>query len=76
MTIEEWKVTFGKRLQTAIKNSGMERKDVAAKANISEASLSQYINGHQVPTTTAAINLSIVLNADPDFLFDFSEVVK
>ena len=76
MTSKQWKQTFANRLSRAIESSGMEKKEIAEAANVSLASISQYVNGGQVPTATAVINLANVLNVDPSYLVDFGDVVE
>lgn len=60
-----------KRLAKALKDAGMRQRDLAQKANITESSVSHYINGRYTPSKEVAEAMANVLNVSPAWLMGF-----
>lgn len=63
------------RLKEALRNTDMTARDLAAKANISEASVSRYLSGKLSPKLDSIQALAKALNVDPVWLLGYDPVV-
>ncbi len=54
-----------KRLQEAIKQSGMTQTEIAKKAGIIQQSVAQYVSGRAMPSLDTFANLCAILDVDP-----------
>ncbi len=54
-----------KRLQEAIKQSGMTQTEIAKKTGIIQQSVAQYVSGRAMPALDTFANLCAVLDVDP-----------
>ena len=70
ITEQEWLDHFVDVVKAAMKRHGYTNKTLAKEALISESALSQYLNGHHLPTPRAVINLSYALQLSVDDLMD------
>lgn len=59
---------MGVRISALLKNKRMTQKELAAKANITEAAVSHYIKGDRVPRSSVLDKLAKVLETTPDYL--------
>lgn len=60
---------FQSRLETAISRSGLTAKEIANRAGLTEANMSQYRNGYSKPRGDARISsLAHVLHVSPAWL--------
>lgn len=57
-----------KRLQEAIKESGMTQSEIARRLHISQATVAQYLSGRSMPALDTFANLCAVLDADPAYI--------
>ncbi len=54
-----------KRLQEAIKQSGMTQTEIAKRTGIIQQSVAQYVSGRAMPALDTFANLCAVLDVDP-----------
>lgn len=76
MTEKEWRAEFVKRVVSKMVDTGLNQKELARLANISEATISRYLKGTRTPTISAVINISRVLNMSILELTWFGEIIK
>lgn len=68
---------FGENLKVELKDARETLEELSEDTGISIASLSRYINGHQMPSLKEFINIMCALDLEPEDLVDFSRrVVK
>ena len=53
------------KLIEAIKQSGLSQKEIGKKINVSQQTISCYLNGLKLPSLDTFANLCVVLNIDP-----------
>ena len=63
-------IAFGKKLKMALNLSGMTQRELADKANMTEAAVSRYISGTRQPNFDQLKKLCRVLNVSADWLLD------
>lgn len=76
MTEREWRAEFIKRVISKMIDSGLNQKELARLANMSEATISRYLKGTRTPSISAVINISKVLNMSILELTWFGEMIK
>ena len=76
MTREEWKHIFGNNLDSILQERGMSQRHLAIDSGVSQAMISDYINGRQIPGTPAVINMAYALDMDVGDLIDFDERIE
>lgn len=76
MTEREWRAEFVKRVTSKMIDVGLNQKELARLANISEATISRYLKGSRTPSISAVINISKVLNMSILELTWFGEIIK
>ena len=59
------------RIQEALADKGMTAKELSNATGVSQASLSQYINGSHVPSSFSSKKIADVLEVDPLWLMGF-----
>ena len=64
--------TMGERIVFLRERYDMTQKELAQKANITEASLSRYENNLREPKAETIVNLAMCLNTSADFLLGCS----
>lgn len=60
--------SIAKRLQLLIDNLGITQKELAEKANITEAAVSRYIQGSRIPNAGTIISICRATNVSPNWL--------
>lgn len=60
----------GHNIRKLIRTSGITQSDVAARAGITEAMMSRYINGNSMPSLDKAYRIAKILGRTVDELFD------
>lgn len=73
MSEQEWLDIFSNNLSAMLKGSGMSQRELAVEAGLSEAAISNYINGRKLPGPKALINLAYALDCSLDELMDFGD---
>lgn len=63
-------MSLGERLKAAIKTQGISQKEFARKINITEATLSRYINGLRIPDAKTIKAICETLNITSDWLLE------
>lgn len=76
MTEREWRAEFVKRVTNKMSDSGLNQKELAVLADMSEATISRYLKGTRTPSISAIINISKVLNMSILELTWFGEIIK
>ena len=71
----EWLEIFGGNLKEIIEGSGYPRIEVADETGLSQTTISRYINGKQMPSVKAIVNLAYILNCDIRELMDFGDMI-
>ena len=69
----EWLDIFGDNLADILKDEYMTRKELAEVLNMTEATISRYINKRQMPTMKVIINMAYELSITVDDLIDFGD---
>lgn len=72
----EWLEMFGKNLKRIMKDSWVSQKELADAIGVSEATLSNYVNGRSMPTARSILNISYELSCDSSDLIDFGEPIE
>lgn len=75
MSEVEWLKKFGKTLSDMLKDARMTQRELADATGLSESAISNYVNGKQIPTVRAIINICYELACNTDDLIDFGERV-
>lgn len=75
MSEVEWLKKFGKTLSSMLKDARMTQRELADATGLSESAISNYVNGKQIPTVRAIINICYELACNTDDLIDFGERV-
>ena len=70
------KSEFQYRLQKSLEKSGMTAAELSEKTGISEANISNYINGKYVAKQDKCYALALALNVDPGWLMTGDEPKK
>lgn len=63
-------LNFGDRLLEAIIKSHLTQKELADKAEVTEAAVSHYIKGDRIPRSAVLMRIAAVLNTTPEYLMD------
>lgn len=59
---------IGERLSHLLKQNGMTQRELAKKVNVTEASMSRYIQGARVPRAETLSKIAKNLNTTTDFI--------
>ena len=73
MTEQEWLDEFSSNLVSMLKEANMSQRELADDCDLTEASISNYINARKIPGIKAMINIAYSLNCSLDELIDFGE---
>lgn len=73
MTEQEWLDIFGDNLLEMMREFGINQRDLADEAGLSESTVSRYIKKQCVPNLRAIINIAHVLGCDVNELIDFGD---
>lgn len=57
-----------RRLQEAIRQSGMTQTELAKKTGVIQQSIAQYLSGRAMPALDTFANLCAVLDVDPAYI--------
>lgn len=71
----EWMDIFGDNLRDILKEQNMSRRELAQVLDLSEATISNYINKKQMPTMEVIVNMAYELSMSIDELIDFGDTV-
>ena len=70
MNEHEWRKKFSTRLTSFIELIGINQKDISLKTEISETSISRYVNGEQTPSLYHAMKIAKAIDIPLDTLTD------
>lgn len=76
MSEEEWKKRFPNQLFYLMQLNGMTQRDLSRKMNMTEASISRYINGERIPKANVLFSMAKALNCHVSWLLEFDELQK
>ena len=66
----EERSAFGERLNELIKSCRMTQKELAKKANVTEAAMSHYIKGDRTPRSAVLARIAIALGTTSEYLLE------
>ena len=75
MSETEWLWMFSTNLTRMVYEAKLTQRDLAELSGISEATISKYLRGHQMPGVKAILNIAYVLNCNTDDLIDFGKPI-
>lgn len=75
MSEMEWLRCFSEKLQTILDDYRMTQKELAEEADLSEASISRYLNCERMPNIKSIVNIAYVLDCSVDELVDFDDMI-
>lgn len=71
-----WMKTFGNNLNYFMQQADMTQEDLARATGLTQASISRYAAGIQMPGLRAIINLAHALGISTDELIDFGDMIE
>ena len=75
MTEAEWLDIFSNNLIDMLNEQGYSQEELAYETNLSQSTISKYINKKQLPSLKAIINIAYALDCSIDELIDFGEKI-
>lgn len=75
MTEVEWLDIFSVNLIDMLKEQGYSQEELAYETNLSQGTISKYINKKQMPSLKAIINIAYALECSIDELIDFGDII-
>ena len=63
MTEKQWMVEFAKKLKLKMEVQGIDQKQLAKLSGLSEASISKYVSGLQIPKIFAFMRIAKALHS-------------
>ena len=75
MTEAEWLDIFSNNLIDMFNEQGYSQEELAYETNLSQSTISKYINKKQLPSLKAIINIAYALDCSIDELIDFGEKI-
>lgn len=75
MTEAEWLDIFSNNLIDMLNEQGYSQEELAYETNLSQSTISKYINKKQLPSLKAIINIAYALDCGIDELIDFGEKI-
>ena len=75
MTEAEWLNIFSDNLIYMLNEYGYSQEELAYETNLSQGTISKYINKKQMPSLKAIINIAYALDCSIDELTDFGEKI-
>lgn len=76
MSEVEWLEEFRINLLRMMDEDLIKQKELAEVSGLSEATISNYVNGTKMPGVRAIVNLAYALSCDTDDLIDFGEMIE
>ena len=73
MTRIEWQQCFSDKVNSLMKERGINQSQLAARSDVSKGRLSEYLNMRSMPTIFAIINIADVLEVGIGDIIDFGE---
>jgi len=60
-----------KRFEQILSEKGISARELAEKSGVNETSISQYVNGHHIPSNVSSGKMAEVLGVDPLWLMGY-----
>lgn len=76
MTEQEWLDIFSENLRECMIEKGYTQKELAEETGLSEAAISNYVNGRKFPSVRAIINMSYALRVSLIDFIDFGDFIN
>lgn len=76
MSEMQWMKIFGDNLAYHLQTCRMSQNELAARTGLTQASISRYVSGTQLPGIRAVINIANVLGVSTDDLIDFGDMIE
>lgn len=71
----EWMRIFGNNLAYHLQSARMTQDELARATGLTQASISRYVSGTQLPGIRAIINIANALGVTTDELIDFGDII-
>jgi transcriptional regulator with XRE-family HTH domain len=71
----EWCKMFGEKLSWMLLDAQISQRQLALEIGVTEASISKYIHGTQIPGVKSLINIAKVLDCYVDDLINFDTMI-
>lgn len=75
MSEMSWMKTFGNNLNYFMEQADMSQEELARATGLTQASISRYASGTQMPGIRAIINIAHVFGVTTDELIDFGDMI-
>lgn len=76
MTERNWMKTFGDNLAYQLREADMTQNELAERTGLTQASISRYVNGTQLPGIRAIVNIANVFDCTTDELINFDDRIS
>ena len=76
MSESYWMQTFGNNLNYFMEQANMTQEELARATGLTQASISRYASGRQMPGVRAIINIANALGVTTDELIDFGDMIE
>lgn len=76
MTRQELQKHFAKQIKRRMRAIGIDQREIARRAGITEVSMSRYINGTRKPTYDIVIKIAQALECSVGYLLDIDELLE
>lgn len=76
MNEREWLAYFSVNLMEMLEEAKMTQRELADASGLSEAAVSNYIRGRQMPGVRAIVNIADALGCSTDELIDLGDKIK
>jgi len=76
MSEMSWLQTFANNLVYFMEQADMTQEQLARATGLTQASISRYASGTQMPGVRAIINIANVLGVTTDELIDFGDMIE
>jgi transcriptional regulator with XRE-family HTH domain len=76
MTECEWLREFAENLSGLMFDREFTQSKLAEETGLTQASISHYVNGKQIPTLRAIVNMAYALDVTTDDLIDFGSTIE
>ena len=67
------KARYIERMKSAMKDNGMNARELSKRCGLSEASISRYLSGNMTPRVNAISKMAEALRVDPVWLMGYDE---
>lgn len=75
MSEMEWLRSFSEKLKKILDDYEMTQEELAIEADISQGTISRYLNCERMPSIKSIINIAYVLDCDLDELIDVDVMI-